>query len=110
MKTTYQKNDSPEIEMKTLSGFGSRQRGCIIVDGWKDTKNGRFFVRSDDGFCTYRIGIMGEKIWLAMEIKITGRALYSLYPDGPAAWIRCRVTIVGDGEPNEIYRGYVRVS
>lgn len=43
---------------------------------------------------------------LAVNVEVTGRVLQ--WRDG-GAWMRVKVTFVGDGEPDQVVRGYMRV-
>lgn len=43
---------------------------------------------------------------IAINVEVTGRVIQ--WKDG-GGWLRVKVTFVGDGEPDQIVRGYMRV-
>ena len=77
----------------------------IKPDGWRFGE----LLQKGDNFSTFRLPT-GSKFGvtsLAVEIETTGRTLQRR--EGEGGWVRVKITFVGDGEPDTVVRGYMKV-
>ena len=104
---------STTTEIPTFSGIYYEFSGQTIDGAVIRMDDGRIFgakrtdePRMDAGFagCQFRLGLRFHEI--AINVRITGRVEKTW---SRAGWMRCEIEYVGDYEPSEFVRAWVRV-
>ena len=94
-----------------ITAFGKEVRAeagaYVVPDGWRGF--GGLLREAGDGFSTYRLPVnsLGPIESLAAEVQITGRTVQYR---GGNCWVRVRITFVGDGEPNTVTHGWMKIN
>ncbi len=100
-------------EIPTFDGVYFETDASTITGAVVRMDDGRLFVakrvdeaRVDAGFagCAFRLGLRHHEI--AINLRITGRVEKTWNRSG---WIRCEIEYVGDCEPSEFTRAWLRV-
>lgn len=90
--------------------YGSQEAPIFLIGKltWSNMGGARGLLKADDGFSTYRFPIFGNGPikCVACEVEYTGR---KPVVHGDATWVRAKITFVGDCEPDQTARGWVRV-
>lgn len=99
--TTLTKNIR-EIWGKTIE---AKVGSVVWPDNWFGAEQ---LIESDWDAAQFRIklGSNGPIKSLAVNVEITGRTIQY---HNLAYWIRIKIEFVGDGEPSQIYRGWLKV-
>jgi hypothetical protein len=87
----------------------SKVGSLILVDGWGSNISQALQPCEFPDFAQFRLPSgRYDKVAYAVNIEVTGRTTQSR-PWNGRGWVRIKITFVGDGEPDSVVPGWMKI-